>query len=41
MKNINKKITPEYSNAHAFIRVHALTASIFKSEMYCDFLKNS
>lgn len=41
MKNINKKITLEIDNAQAFLLVHALTASIIKSEMYCDFLKHS
>ena len=41
MKNINKKITLEINNAQAFLLVQAITASIIKSEMYCDFLKNS
>ena len=41
MENINKKITLEINSAQAFLLVHALTASIIKSEMYCDFLKNS
>lgn len=41
MKNVNKKITLEINSAQAFLLVHALTASIIKSEMYCDFLKNS
>lgn len=41
MKNINKKITLEINSAQAFLLVHALTSSIIKSEMYCDFLKHS
>lgn len=41
MKNINKKITLEINNAQAFLLVQAITASIIKTEMYCDFLKNS
>ena len=41
MKNINKKITLEINNTQAFLLVQAITASIIKSEMYCDFLKNS
>lgn len=41
MKNINKKITLEINSAQAFLLVHAITASIIKSEMYCDFLKHS
>lgn len=41
MENSNKKITLEITSAQAFLLVHALTSSIIKSEMYCDFLKNS
>lgn len=40
MKNINKKITLEINNAQAFLLVQAITASIIKAEMYCDFLKH-
>lgn len=40
MENINKKITLEINNAQAFLLVQAITASIIKTEMYCDFLKN-
>lgn len=41
MKNVNKKITLEINSAQAFLLIHAVTSSIIKSEMYCDFLKNS
>ena len=41
MENINKKITLEINNAQAFLLVQAITSSIIKTEMYCDFLKNS
>lgn len=40
MKKTNT-ITLEINSAQAFLLVHALTSSIIKSEMYCDFLKHS
>lgn len=40
MKKTNT-ITLEINSAQAFLLVHAITESIIKSEMYCDFLKHS